>query len=89
MAGSTAYNAFQHAKKAMMETGNPVIGMASAVGGSIKDVSQATFGHLSEHAQNLTSKSVGGPGLQQPISSISSRLYHAAKTVQARAGEKG
>ena len=31
LTGSTAYNAFQHAKKAMMETGNPVIRMASAV----------------------------------------------------------
>lgn len=88
LAGSTAYNAFQHAKKSTMETGNPVMGMASALGGSIKDVSQATFGNVSEHLQNLASKAVGGPGLQQPIQSISSRLYQSAKEIQARAGEK-
>lgn len=87
LAGSTAYNALQHFKKSTMETGSPVIGMAQAVGGSIKDVSQATFGHLSEHIQNLTSQSIGGPGLQQPIQSISSRLYQSAKEVQARARE--
>lgn len=88
LAGSTAYNALQHGKKSTMETGNPVRGIASAVGGSIKDVGQATFGNVSEHLQNMGSKAVGGPGLQQPIQSISSRLYQSAKEVQARAGEK-
>jgi len=87
LAGSAAYNALQHFKKSSMETGSPAIGIASAVGGSIKDVGQATFGHLSDHVQHLANKSVGGQGLQHPIQSISARLYQSAKEVQARAGE--
>lgn len=87
LAGSTAYNALQHFKKASMETG-PAIGIAAGVGGSLKDLGQAVYSNLSEHTHNMASKFVGGSGSPHPIQSVPSRMYQAAKEVQARTGEK-
>lgn len=88
LTGSTAYNALQQVKKAAMETvsGHPVKALGTALGGPAKHFSQAVYGNVSDHVKHVASQLAGGPGLQQPIQSVSSRMYQAAKALHAKTG---
>lgn len=88
LTGSTAYNALQHVKKAAMETasGHPVKALGTVLGGPVKHFSQAVTGTISDHIKHTANQFAGGSGLQQPIHSVSSRMYQAAKIVQAKTG---
>lgn len=86
LAGSTGYNALQHLKKAAMETasGHPLKALGTVLGGPVSHLSQAIGGHVSDHIKNMANQFAGGAGLQQPIESVSSRMYHASKNLQAK-----
>ncbi len=86
LTGSTAYNALQHLKKAAMQTasGHPVKALGTALGGPVKHFSQAVAGKFSDQIKHAANQFAGGAGLQQPISSVSSRLYQASKKLQTK-----
>lgn len=90
LAGSTAYNALQQVKKAAMETmsGHPVKAVGTVLGGTATHLGQAVAGNVADHIKNVGSQLAGGPGLQQPIHSVSSRMYQASKALQAKTASK-
>lgn len=85
LTGSTAYNALQHVKKAAMQTaaGHPMKGLGTLMSGPIQQVGQAVGGYASDHLKNVSRQFIGGPATKQPIPSVSSRLYQAAKATMA------
>jgi len=85
LTGSTAYNALQHFKKAAMESdSSPMSVLKTTMGGTMQHLGQAVAGKFSEEMKNITNQFVGGAGLQQPISSVSSRMYQASKNLQGK-----
>ncbi len=89
LTGSTAYNALQHVKKAAMQTtsGHPIKALGTVLGGTAKHFSQAVAGNLSDHVKNISNQFAGGSGLQQPIQSVSSRMYQASKNLQTKTAQ--
>lgn len=81
LAGSTAYNAAQHAKQAFGRSGNPATAVVAGVAGSARQVSQSLAETAWDHAQNLGDQAVGGPGTGKTMG-VSRRLYHASKSLQ-------
>ena len=63
--------------------GHPIRGLGTLMGGPIKQVSQAVGGYASDHVKNASRQLIGGPATKQPIQSVSSRLYQAAKATMA------
>lgn len=88
IAGSSAYNAGAHFKKAATSTGSLSMGVGVAIGGSMAHLGKAVVGNVSDHFKHVASRMAGGAGSQQPIRSVSERMYQTAKDVSGH-GQTG
>lgn len=82
LVGSTAFNAGAHFNKATSSSGDLALGLGAAVGGSMMHLGRSVGGNVADHFKSVASKMAGGSGTQQPISSISERMYQAAKDMK-------
>jgi hypothetical protein len=77
--GSTAYNAAKRFPNSIASTGSLGLGALSAAGGAALDLSKSAMGNIHDRFKNIANKSVGGAGRQQPIQSVSQRMYQKAR----------
>jgi hypothetical protein len=84
IAGSTGYNAGAHFNQNAATTGSLAMGLGAAVGGSMMHLGKSVSGSVSDHFRHISSKLSGGPGSQQPISSVSERMHQFTQDIKSR-----